>query len=120
MGGSYPGETIIGVLFLILSCVGINFLKLNGPLKAMINKGSDTTEKSSEVTVLKYFVELLLASIYCSVAILVYTFFEGSFFMIVSLFPITFPTLFLYSFIAMLVTSGVAFAILTLNKNEAG
>jgi len=116
MGVSSFGGTIMGIQFLIMACVGIYFLKLHGPLKVMLNKDGETVEKGSEVTILKYFLELLLASIYCSLAILVYTIFEGSFSMIVSLFPMTFPNLFFYSFIAMLVTSGVAFAVLIIRK----
>jgi hypothetical protein len=110
LGGSYPGETLAGVIFLILACIGIYFFKLHGPLRAMLDKSEETTEKKpSEVTVLKYFLKLLLASLYCSFAILVYTIFDGSFYMIVSLFPFTFPNMFFYSFIAMLITSAVAF-----------
>ena len=82
----------------------------------MLNEGGDTTDTGSEVTVLQYFLELLLASLYCSFAILAYFFVEGSFYMIVSLFPMTFPNLFFYSFIAMLVTSGIAFAILIIKR----
>lgn len=117
MGGSQPGDTVTSIIFFILACIGIYFLKLHGPLRAMLDKREDTTEKKpSEVTVLKYFLELLLASVYCSLAILAYTIFDGSFSMIVSLFPLTFPNMLFYSFIAMLITSGIAFAILTLKK----
>ena len=116
MGGSYPGETMAGVIFLVIACIGIYFLKLHGPLKAMLNKDGGAAGEGSEVTVLKYFLELLLASFYCSFAILGYAFFEGSFSMIVSLFPMTFPNMLFYSFIAMLITSGTAFAILIFKR----
>jgi len=83
----------------------------------MLDKWEDTFEKKpSEVTVLTHFLELLLASLFWSLAIFVYTIFDGNFSMMASLFPFTFPNIFIYSFIAMLITSAVASAILTFKR----